>query len=101
MKNAQLNWDDLRYVLAVADQGSVAAAARVLGVNHATVLRRIAGFEIAHGLRLFDKTARGYRVSADRRELLEEMRLAGQSLNRVGELLEAERPPVEGRIRIT
>ena len=41
----KLNWDDLRYVLAVADTGSVNAAAKVLGVNHATVLRRIASFE--------------------------------------------------------
>jgi len=35
------NWDDLRYVLAVAETGSVSAAARMLKVNHATVLRRI------------------------------------------------------------
>ena len=27
------NWDDLRFVLAVAESGSVSAAARVLGVN--------------------------------------------------------------------
>ena len=44
-KNAQTNWDDLRVVVAVAEHGSVAAAARVLEVNHATVLRRIAAFE--------------------------------------------------------
>src|SRR5690606_27063288 len=31
------NWDDLRYVLAVAEAGSVSGAARALGVNHATV----------------------------------------------------------------
>ena len=42
------NWDDLRYVLAVVEEGSVSAAARVLGVNHATVLRRIAAVIRAH-----------------------------------------------------
>ena len=101
MKNAQMNWDDLRFVLAVADEGSVAGAARVLNVNHATVLRRIAAFETAHGLRLFDKTARGYRISANRRELIEAMREAGISLNRIGDLIKAERPAVSGRLRIT
>ena len=42
LNSAQMNWDDIRYVIAVADHGSVAAAARALSVNHATVLRRIA-----------------------------------------------------------
>ena len=36
------SWDDLKFVLAVADTGTISAAARLLGVNHATVLRRIA-----------------------------------------------------------
>ena len=40
------NWDDLRFMLAVADNGSVSAAARVLGVNHATVLRRISAMAV-------------------------------------------------------
>ena len=37
----RIAWDDLRYVLAVAEAGSLAAAARTLGVNHTTVLRRV------------------------------------------------------------
>lgn len=98
---AQMNWDDLRFVLAVADEGSVAAAARVLGVNHATVLRRIAAFETRSGLRLFDRTARGYRISADRTALVEAMREARQGLDRVGQMLMSERPPPLGRLRIT
>ncbi len=52
-----LNWDNLRYMLMVATQGSIAAAARELGVNRTTVLRRINTFvavKIAaeHGLGL-------------------------------------------------
>ena len=52
------NWDDLRFVLAVAEEGTVSAAARRLRVNHATVLRRVAAYEAATGLVLFDRTAR-------------------------------------------
>src|SRR5947209_7545140 len=40
-----INWDDVRYFLAVARGGSVRAAADRLGVNHATLLRRIAQLE--------------------------------------------------------
>ena len=33
-----IDWDDVRYFLAAARGGSVRAAAKRLGVNHATVL---------------------------------------------------------------
>lgn len=39
------DWSDLRFFLAVAEQGSLGGAARELGVNHTTVLRRIRAFE--------------------------------------------------------
>jgi len=100
-KNAQASWDDIRYVLAVADQGSVSAAAKELSVNHATVLRRIASFENRQGIRVFDKTPRGYQVSADRRQLIESMREAGRALSHVDQLIDAERPRMDHGIRIT
>lgn len=100
-KHAQTGWDDLLFVLAVADEGSVSAAARALGVNHATVLRRIAAFETRQGIRLFDKTSRGYSVSADRRQLIEAMREAGETLSRVDRLIDAERPRLTGGLRVT
>ncbi|MRW88896.1 LysR family transcriptional regulator [Duganella sp. FT80W] len=40
-----LDWDSLRYFSAFAREGSLAAAARYLGVEHATVVRRIAALE--------------------------------------------------------
>ena len=100
-KNAQSSWDDIRFVLAVADHGAVSAAAKELSVNHATVLRRIASFENKQGLRVFDKSSRGYQVSADRRQLIEAMREAGNALSQVDQLIEAERPRMDHGIRIT
>ncbi len=100
-KNAQASWDDIRFILAVADHGSVSAAAKAMSVNHATVLRRIAAFEDKQGLRIFDKTPRGYRVSADRRQLIEAMREAGNALVQVDQLIDAERPQLEHVIRVT
>lgn len=100
-KSAQTNWDDLRVVVAVADQGSVAAAARVLSLNHATVLRRIAAFEERQGIRLFEKTRRGYRVSANRRALIEAIREAAQAVGQVEHMIDAERPNLYGGLRLT
>lgn len=100
-KNAQANWDDIRFVVAVADHGSVAAAARALSVNHATVLRRIQAFETRQGLRIFDKSQRGYQVSPDRRGLIASMRDAAASLGQVEQMIEAERPNLQGGVRVT
>src|SRR5262245_66673667 len=57
---AGIEWDDLRYILAVASAGSLAGAARHLGVNHTTVLRRVGAFETRLGLRLFERMPTGY-----------------------------------------
>ena len=54
------DWDDLRYFLAVAREGSLAAASRALKVKHSTVLRRITNLEARLGARLFDRTPSGY-----------------------------------------
>lgn len=55
-KNAGMDWDDLRFVLAVGRAGTLAAAARRLGVNQTTVARRLASAERALGRRLFERT---------------------------------------------
>jgi DNA-binding transcriptional LysR family regulator len=57
---AELDWSDLRHALAVADARSLAAAARRLGVNHTTVLRRLDALEARLGTRLFDRRRSGY-----------------------------------------
>ncbi|RZW08242.1 MAG: LysR family transcriptional regulator [Rhodobacteraceae bacterium] len=98
---AQTNWDDLRFVLAVADHGSVARAARALSVNHATVLRRIAAFETRHGLKVFERTPNGYQISPERRALVEALREAQTAVGQVERLIDAERPGVANAIRIT
>ena len=53
------DWDSLRYILAVAREGGLSGAARVLGVNHATVSRQLAKAEDAAGVRFFTRLASG------------------------------------------
>jgi DNA-binding transcriptional LysR family regulator len=66
-----IDWDDIRYFLAVARGGSVRAAALGLGVNHATVLRRIAQLEDRLGAQMFEKLPSGYRLTAAGEEVVE------------------------------
>ena len=95
------NWDDLRFVLAVAEEGSFAAAARVLGVNHTTVLRRIQAFEESKGVRVFDRRSSGSLLTEEGTEVVSAARkihdmLAGVDLSISGQ----ERKP-EGHLRVT
>ena len=58
-----MNWDDLRFFLALAREGTVSGAGRVLEVKHTTVARRIAGLEEQLGSRLFDRMPSGYAMT--------------------------------------
>ena len=78
-----IDWDDVRYFLAVARGGSVRAAAAHLGVNHSTVLRRIAQLEERLGAHMFEKLPSGYRLTAageEVRELANQMEASSHQL---------------------
>ncbi len=55
-----MDWNDLRFALAIARSGSLAGAARRLGVNHSTVFRRLNAFEERLAVRLFERLPEGY-----------------------------------------
>jgi DNA-binding transcriptional LysR family regulator len=55
-----MEWDDLKYFLAVARLGTLTKAAQALRTTPATVARRIAQLEARLDARLFDRTYRGY-----------------------------------------
>ncbi|WP_374652403.1 LysR family transcriptional regulator [Dongia sp.] len=59
------DWEDLRHFAALAQEGSLSAAARALQVEHATVARRVAGLEAALGLKLVDRRPRSYALTGD------------------------------------
>ena len=82
-----IDWDDLRSFLAVARHGSLSAAARALGVQQTTMGRRLAGFESQAGVRLLQKTPRGYTLTA-----------AGEAILGNVERIESETLAIERRI---
>lgn len=56
----KVDWSDVPFVLSVCEAGSLAGAARMMGVNHSTVFRRIEGIEERLGVRLFERHSHGY-----------------------------------------
>ena len=74
-----LDWDDLRFFLAVARHGSLSAAAKELHVAQSTVGRRLASLEATLGVRLLNRTPDGYVPT-----------LGGQGVREQAERLEVE-----------
>lgn len=81
MLASELVWDDLKYFVLVAVEGSVAGAARAAKVEHSTIVRRISRLEAALNLRLFNRFVRGW-VLTDEGEALRErvLQIEGQML---------------------
>ena len=96
-----LSWDDLRFILAVAEAGSVNAAARRLGVNHATVLRRIAAFEARNAVTLFERSQQGYRLAPAARQVLDALREVEGAVFGVQRTLSGQGPGLHGEVRVT
>ncbi|PWC49798.1 LysR family transcriptional regulator [Azospirillum sp. TSA6c] len=95
------NWDDFRYLLAVARHGSLSAAARVLGVNHSTVLRRVTALEQAMGARLFDKLPGGYVLTAAGDEMQRVAQKMEEDLAAANRLLSGRDTRISGSLRVT
>lgn len=82
-----MDWDDLRYVLAVSRDQSLSLAGARLGVAHTTVGRRVRAIEESLGVRLFDKTPDAFVPTA-----------AGQDIAEVAERVEGEMLSLESRV---
>ena len=96
-----MNWDDLRYFLAVAEIRTLQGAAQKLGVNHSTVFRRINRFELDVGSRLFERLADGYHLTQAGEELWTHARRAEDEIElfQLKVLGKDYRP--SGKIRLT
>jgi DNA-binding transcriptional LysR family regulator len=66
-----IEWDQLRYMLAIHRGGSMQAAAAELRVDRATVLRRLDSLESALGARLFDRRRDGCTLTKSGLEIIE------------------------------
>ncbi|MCB9594616.1 MAG: LysR family transcriptional regulator [Sandaracinaceae bacterium] len=82
-----MDWDELRYLLALRRSGTLAKAAKQLGVTHTTVGRKLRAIESRLGVRLFDRTPDGFVAT-----------VAGQDLVTVAERVEAEVLAAENRV---
>lgn len=96
-----MNWDNLRYVLMVANKGSISAAARELNVNRSTVLRRIDNFQASLNCRIFERSDSGYALTAEAEQIINAAREVEATLFDIQRQVAGQELKLEGELRVT
>lgn len=96
-----MNWDDLKIFLAVAEAPSMRVAAKSLKVSHSTVSRRIETLEEDLGVRLFDRSSDGYRLTSSGKELLPVALGMDESLHTFGRHIAGRDDELKGQVCVT
>lgn len=95
------NWDDLRYFLSVARNGSFIAAAESLSVNGSTVGRRIDQLEDTLKCKLFERQRYGMTLTAEGRRLLDNVQQMDYAASDVENVIKESDRNIESRVRIS
>lgn len=96
-----LDWNDLRYFLAVARTGTLSAASRELKVDAGTVSRRVLAMETALGARCFERRPDGYPLTEQGALLLEHAERVEQEIVSLDRAVDAGDKQVSGLVAIT
>jgi len=96
------SWNDLRYVLAISRGRTLAAAARLLGVDSTTVARRLSAVQDTLGARLYQRLADGTLrlTSAGERATLHAERIE-REIAALGTALAGAGSAISGSVRVT
>ncbi|HEX2733179.1 MAG TPA: LysR family transcriptional regulator [Polyangiaceae bacterium] len=96
-----LDWNDLRYFLAVTRAGSLAGAGKALGVEHTTVGRRLGALETALGTKLFTRSPDGLALTRAGQEILSLSEEIGARAEAIERRVAGEDTRVAGSVRLT
>jgi DNA-binding transcriptional LysR family regulator len=96
-----LDWDDLRFFLAIARHRTLAAAAKQLQVTQSTVGRRLASFQAGMGVRLLQRTADGYVLTLAGERILAHVERVEAEARSVEHAVAGHDARLEGLVRVT
>jgi DNA-binding transcriptional LysR family regulator len=96
-----VDWEDIRHFLAVAQNGTLSAAARSLKVDHATVSRRLAALEAALDVRLVDRLPRSCRLTTIGRQVFEQATVMDAGAHGIARLAKAAHAPLVGGVALS
>jgi len=100
-RSVQFDWNLARAFLVTAEEGSLSAAARELGLTQPTLSRQVAGLEEALGVALFERVGRGLELTPSGAELLEQVRAMGDAAGNLTLTAAGQSNTIEGNICIS
>jgi DNA-binding transcriptional LysR family regulator len=100
-RSIKFDWNRARAFLVTADEGSLSAAARALGMAQPTLGRQVTALEEELGVLLFERTARGLTLTVSGLELLDHVRAMGDAATRVSLSATGQSEQIAGTISIS
>ncbi len=100
-RSVKFDWNKARAFLVTAEEGSLSAAARALGMAQPTLGRQVDGLEQELGIVLFERVGRGLTLTPSGLELLDHVRNMGEAAGRVSMTALGQSQALEGTICIS
>lgn len=100
-RSVKFDWNRARAFLVTAEEGSLSAAARALGMAQPTLGRQVNALEDELGVVLFERVGRGLTLTPSGLELLDHVRAMGNAANRVSLSAAGQSQSIEGTICIS
>jgi DNA-binding transcriptional LysR family regulator len=96
-----MDWNNLNVLVAVAREGSLAGAARALGVNHATISRRLAALEAEVGAGLVRRLARSTPLTEKGRQIADLALGMADRAQQIERLTKLQSKRISGTVRLS
>jgi DNA-binding transcriptional LysR family regulator len=100
-QSVTFDWNRARAFLATAEEGSLSAAARALGLTQPTLGRQVSALEAELGVTLFERVGRSLELTQSGQELLEHVRTMGEAASHISHTASGQSKSIEGHICIT
>ena len=100
-KTVKFDWNRARAFLITAEEGSLSAAARALGMGQPTLGRQVSALEDELGVILFQRTGRGLTLTQSGLELMDHVRAMGDAATRVSMAASGQSQSVAGTVSIS
>lgn len=95
------DWNQARAFLATAEEGSLSAAARVLGLTQPTLGRQVTALEDALGVVLFERAGRSMALTPTGRDLLDHVKAMAEAAGAVSLVASGQAQAVEGVVSLS
>tara|TARA_R110002110_G_scaffold394755_1_gene608980 strand:+ start:2946 stop:3839 length:894 start_codon:yes stop_codon:yes gene_type:complete len=95
------DWNQVRAFLATAEEGSLSAAARALGLAQPTLGRQVSTLEARLGVTLFERAGRRLLLTQSGQDLLEHVRAMAEAATSLALTAEGRATQIQGTVRIS